>query len=240
MIFIAGGGFYGTKALLSLKHNNIILVADIDENCMASKYVDCIMNNLREYLEKKEDKCHTTLLISDSVKLLNQLFKNKIIPSTIIPTTPFHLAGEVVKLYLSEKNYRIFSSSHIYKIIEIVKNYGFETKIDFRKTAVISYMPFNKLCIPNCLEPLVCPVTNKIRITPLYEILKTFLSNVTDMNIVLVSKFIADGVGGYRGLDLFNFLIELDKNNKKDRYLVGVATACSCHGLTDILQIEYN
>ncbi|MEM1682783.1 MAG: hypothetical protein QXG46_01655 [Ignisphaera sp.] len=236
MILIAGGGFYGTKALLSIDNKDEVLVVDINSKCPANRYVDCTLQSLDE-LMRKGKRCRKVLLIADVVEVLLRLLMLNIIPSIIIPTVPIHLAGKVVERYLITKACSVYPSKSIARVVDMVKDYGVEVRVDsLNGIVVMSYMPFNKLCKPDCIEPPVCPITGKTKIAPLKEILKYVLRHITNLSIVLESQFIVEGIGGYSGLELYSFLKDLDKCI--DRYnLIAIATACSCHGVANIFEV---
>lgn len=237
MIFVAGGGVYGSKALISLKSSGRILVADIDKGCRASRYVDCIVYDLDELI-KIESKCSTALLVSDAAETLVRLFKAGIVPSLIIPATPMHLAGKVLELYLVSRMSKADPSPSVVRIADAVRSYGIEVKVNsLNGVAVMSYMPFGKLCKPRCIEPSLCPVTGRVKPIPLNRLLDNVLGSIISLSTVLESQLIVEEVGGYSGRNLFSFLEEVDRGIPHHS-LVAIATACSCHGIVNVFDVE--
>ncbi|MEM4788409.1 MAG: hypothetical protein QXV06_01255 [Ignisphaera sp.] len=231
MIFVAGGGFYGAIAVSKLKNVDIIVVADLDKECHAKKYVECITENIDEVLSSK---CRSTLVIGDAAKVFIDLVERSFIPDIVVPAIPRHFAGEVVYSYLKLKGCEVKVYTGVLdKAIESIKIYGVEVKIDTTNGVVIaSYMPFNLRCKQGCSEPQICPITGKVKVAPLHELMKLVFSGIADKVIVFESKFIVEGVGGFSGYELTKVLKDLVKLCRGN--LVIIVTACACHGLANL------
>ncbi|MEM2297351.1 MAG: hypothetical protein QXH10_07985 [Ignisphaera sp.] len=234
MIFVAGGGFYGAIAVSKLKNRDTVVVVDVNEECYAKTYVECIAKNLDEALN---DRCRSTLVIGDAVKVFLDLVSKGFVPYVVVPAIPRHFAGEVTYSYLKLRGCIIKPySGTLDEVVEILKNFGVEAKADTANGVVVaSYMPFNLRCKQSCDEPQVCPITGKIKAIPLHELMGLVLIEVADERVVFESKFIAEGVGGFSGYELAEALKNLASLCRGS--LVAVATACACHGLANFFAV---
>ncbi|MBM4295429.1 MAG: hypothetical protein FJ126_11100 [Deltaproteobacteria bacterium] len=89
------------------------------------------------------------------------------------------------------------------------------------------------LCPDDCPEPDICPVSGEGRGTPLYEALAAI--RIPGCRIlVMVSRQLAPGVGGYPPGELLRLALEVGSCTGK--FLI--ATACRCHGVVHGLERE--
>lgn len=85
------------------------------------------------------------------------------------------------------------------------------------------------MCPDDCAEEDVCPVTGERRDVALHRAIASL--NVADTTVlVLTSRQILAGVGGYQAGDLF----DLVRNLQPGRSLI--ATACRCHGVITCIE----
>lgn len=231
MIFVAGGGFYGATAVSKLKNRDTVVVVDVDRECHAKAYVECIAENLDEVLS---GRCRSALVVEDAVKVFLDLVNKGFVPDVVVPAIPRHLAGEVTYRFLKLRGCNIkYYTSSLDEVIEIFKNFGAEVKVDTANGVIIaSYMPFNLRCRQGCSEPQVCPITGKVKTVPLHNLIKLALSRAADKVIVLESKFVVEGIGGFSGYELADVLKDLASLCKGS--LVAIATACACHGIANL------
>jgi hypothetical protein len=90
------------------------------------------------------------------------------------------------------------------------------------------------LCPENCAEPAdKCTVTGKSRPRILFEYLSSLKANDLEP-VVLQSRQLAPGVGGYRPQALFEVLQAV----KQAARPVLIATACRCHGVIHTFKIK--
>lgn len=201
-VWVIGAGRFGKLAVNRLKEKFRMVIVDTDENRL------CTMKGGNHILVK-----------DDGVRYLaDNLDRNKEV-SWIIPSIPVHLAWEWCRkkpgpsrLKAQELPDKIMSllphpmrggSSHIY----------------------VSHADF--ICPDNCSEPeLVCTHTKKPRQQNMYQLLES-LSFGTFKPLVLKSRQLAPGVGGYRPEDLYNLSDKIDR--LKGSLLI--CTACRCHGI---------
>lgn len=236
MIFVAGGGFYGVIAVSKLKGRDVVIVVDVDRECRAKTYVDCIAENIDEVIRSG---CRSALIVGDAARVFVDLVDRGFVPNVVVPAIPRHFAGEVVQNYLrlrgcSTKPY----TGALDDVAEVFRKYGVEVKVCIDYGVIVaSYMPFNLRCRPSCSKPQVCPVTRRFRAMPLHKLMRLALSMIADEVVVLESKSIADDIGGFEGLEIIEVLRYLAKSCTSKNGLVAIATACRCHGLANLFVI---
>jgi len=236
MIFVAGGGFHGAKAVRMLKDRDTIVVADINGECRAKKYVEYTIRSI-DHLPCI--KYGSVLVIGDAPELFIKMIARNIIPEIVVPAIPRHFAGEVFKLFLESRGYVVKPySGDINEALFLFKMYGVHVKDDANEGVVVaSYMPLTLKCNLGCQEPYRCPVTGRIKPMPLHQLMYAAFSKVADNTIVFISRLIAEGVGGFSGHLLYNTLKEL-ADFYGDSFSTAIATACSCHGVANLFSIE--
>ncbi|MBU0994917.1 MAG: NAD-binding protein [Proteobacteria bacterium] len=202
-IWIIGAGRFGRLAVNRLRKQFHMVIVDTDESRLRTM-----------------EGTNLTLVQSDGVKYLaDNLDLKADIVSWIIPSLPVHLAWEWIRrksgptqLKALELPDTILSllphpmrgqSSHIY----------------------VSHADF--ICPDNCNEPdLFCTHTKKPRQQNMYQLLES-LSFEAFQPLVVKSRQLAPGVGGYRSEDLYNLS---DKIGQVKGSLL-ICTACRCHGV---------
>lgn len=236
MIFVAGGGFYGATAVSKLKNRDTVVVVDVDKECRAKAYVECIAENLDEVLS---GRCRSALVVGDAVEVFLDLVNKGFVPDVVVPAIPRHFAGEVTYSYLRFRGYIVKPyTGSLDEVIDIFKNFRAEAKADSSNGVIVaSYMPFNLRCKTNCSEPQVCPVTGKVKAVPLHKLMMLALSKITNRVIVFESKLIAEGIGGFSGYEITEVLRDLSKPCCRSN-LIAIATACMCHGLANLFLLE--
>ncbi|HID18525.1 TPA: hypothetical protein EYP27_03180, partial [Candidatus Bathyarchaeota archaeon] len=171
LIFIAGGGRYGLKALKHFrKKANSIIVCDLNPKCQASAYVD---KTLSEFDLEKVSFKSSTLMVCDCVKALTSLLLAGITPKTVIPTVPFHLAGKILAEYLGWKGLktRAYFEPLRFAFKDVSPSARYKLNGE-AAMAIVSRMPFQLRCAPSCEEPSLCPVTGRRLIKPVYRLVR--------------------------------------------------------------------
>lgn len=238
MIFIAGGGFYGSRAVQLFRNVDKVVVVDTNENCIAKAYVDTIVRSVDEALESSSN---TVLVVGNASEALMMFLARSIIPDIVIPVVPRHLAGEVVKLYAEAKGLRVEPFGiGISRAVQKLNEMGVHVRADEGLGVIVaSYMPFNERCLPECVEPSVCPITGLARPKPLYIAFREVLLHLADSVEVLVSSLVAPGIGGYSGRDLVNIIKRIvDVDVGFAGRIVAIVTACRCHGVANVFRIR--
>ena len=205
-IWIIGVGQFGQHAVRSLskQHRNWHFVL-----------VDLVEVNL---IKARTDHC--TIEKADGVEFLNQhLLDPENEPAWIVPALPIHLAGDWCFLKLKADR---FSRIDIPEGIEqFLPNpmHGSDANI------YVSHSDFK--CPDDCSEPRnLCTVTREKRKRDMFKILAEF-QYPSFKSLVIRSRQLAPGVGGYSPDQLFTLLDQAQKT--KGNLLL--STACRCHGV---------
>jgi len=211
--WIIGAGQFGAKAAerLARKHPETRLtVVDQDQKAFRA------FENLPV----------TPVCLEGASYLAQQLDGNDA-PDWIIPAVPVHLAFEWVRFkVMQERSLEVIPVPM--EIEAVVPNpmRGREGQV------FVSYADF--VCPDNCAEPFdQCTFTGKPRKGLLYQTLeriafKDFLS------VVIRSRQLAPGVGGYRPEALKEALRKVEAHKGP----VLFSTACLCHGVMHALKIQ--
>jgi hypothetical protein len=158
--------------------------------------------------------------------LLDQLNRSEL-PDWIVPAIPVHVAYEWVVRSL--KNSCSIKQTDVPKtIVELLPNPIFGSN----GSVYISNVDF--MCPEDCMEPeSICTCTGK----PRPRILHEFLSEINlygFRSIVVHSRQLAPGVGGYAPSELFEIL-SLVRSSESPILL---STACKCHGVMNAFRIQ--
>ena len=138
------------------------------------------------------------------------------LPDQIIPSVPIHLAYQWVKQQIMLRPIPVPR-----RIISCLPN----PMMGKEKEVYMSYADF--ICPDNCPEPAdICTFTRQARKGTLYKLLES-LSDKEVTSVVVRSRQLAPGVGGYTPQTLFNALGQVRCSEKPILF----STACRCHGV---------
>ena len=211
-IWILGGGKFGLKSARTLRRLHPaadITVVDRDTD---------ICRNL-EALSFK-----TVCL--DGVAFLVQSLKASSFPEWIVPVIPVHVAYEWIRTRLSS-SHRIES----FPVPDPVVNQVPHPMPGPKGEIFMSLADF--VCPENCPEPSkICTYTGKPRPFRLFEKLSG-ISFENYLSVVVQSRQLSPGVGGFRPTALFEALDAVESANRP----VLLSTACSCHGVMHALRV---
>ena len=211
-LIVLGAGHFGQNALIKCSQsypNCRMTIVDQDE----SKLKNCTQSIL----------CET--ICDDGISYLNSLPKDILGQQSfwIIPSIPIHVAFEWVKSNLSRHVQSIEIPKMLFQNLPnaIPGNIG---------TVYLSYATFR--CPDNCPEPVDhCYFTNQSRPISLFEKLQGLkFRNFT--SIVLISRQLLPGIGGFQFQDLMDTLIRVESSDMP----VMLSTACRCHGVMDVFE----
>jgi hypothetical protein len=164
------------------------------------------------------------VVCSDGVAYLIKVLETAHMPDWIIPAIPLHLAFEWV---LSK------TASHGLSIRAVPEEVAERLPNPVRGPVgqlYVSYADF--ICPDNCREPFErCTFTGKPRRGLLYRTIEA-MSGKDRCSVVVRSRQLAPGVGGYRPSDLAGSLEEVLECRAP---LVLLSTACLCHGVIHAL-----
>lgn len=212
-IWIHGAGRYGRRALATLRQNYPsaeITIVDASPDVSSKIGLDA-----------------SAVVCQDSATYLFDNLKEGRRPDWIIPMVPIHLAFEWIRLKLSS-SYDVRIMAVPEKVIASLPNpmKGADGQV------YISNANFH--CPPNCPEPdELCTYTGKPRPRVLHEFLAK-IQYAGFYSIVVQSRQILPGIGGYRPKDLFQALETI--TSKKGLFLL--STACRCHGVMHAFEVK--
>jgi hypothetical protein len=203
-VWIIGAGRFGMLALERLSRSKPeanFVVVDPDE---------------RRFFPLEHPRC--TFENRDGVAFVVQHLDAENPPDWIIPALPVHLAAEWCLGRLPHRGRRVPVGEGLDTMLpNPVRGAGgdiYVTHADF-------------LCPDDCPEPAqTCTVTGQPRKTDMFTLLEGVrFADFT--SIVIRSRQLGPGVGGYRPRQLFDLLAHLQEG--KGHFLV--STACRCHGV---------
>ena len=211
IIWIIGAGRFGSLALkrLSKQHKDWQFVL-----------VDKIMEKL-----SKVKGPNITTVNSDGIMFLKENLKLDAGVSWIIPSLPVHLAGE---WYFAQTDHKKLVKTQLpFDIDSLLPNpiHGKDGNV------YVSNADF--LCPDNCSEPKnMCTVTKLPRKQDMFSRLES-LNYKEYIPIVLRSRQLGPGIGGYSPEQLFSFL----KQAEQQKGSMLLCTACRCHGVITAVNV---
>ncbi|MEM2510690.1 MAG: hypothetical protein QXY40_07575 [Candidatus Methanomethylicia archaeon] len=233
LILVAGGGYFGSIAVKSLKSMEAkIIVVDVNESCKASKYVDKVINT---YTIANPNEGEAYLVVYDCVKYLTEMVRSDIVPDIIVPAIPGHFIGRFIKSYLEAEGFNIDpdpSSMNMVLKSNILNNVALDINAE-DSVIVASYMLKGLKCRIPCIQPEICPVTDRIKKIPMYLLLELAIDNISYPRI-FQSHLISSDIGGIQGESISILLDEIISSNKLK---VAIGTACKCHGIVNFFKI---
>lgn len=207
-IWIIGGGRFGKKAAEKLYQKNFnakITVVEHDPH---------VCRQIKKY--------PLSVVCADGIDYLSENLKGPEASLLIVPAIPVHVAYEWIKRKLAHRFF--FEESAVPDALAAVfpnpvKGTGSEY--------YVSNADF--LCPEDCPEPdNICTYTGESRPRILHQYLKRIQYN-NFISVVIQSRQLCPGVGGYSSDALFEALNEIVKAAAP----VLLATACRCHGVVN-------
>jgi len=232
-VVCVGGGAIGSQAARDARRNgDRVLVIDRDERCPSAGLADRRASEADEVLAARPGE--VLFLLRDGVAALGDLML-RWTPDLVVPATPGHLAARLAVERARARGRELVPCPDALDDVELALPPGTVQLAD-REHAVIvtSYMPPGGTCIDRCPRPLVCPVTSHPLPGPMHAAVGTALAASSFRTVVLTTS--GTGVGGMAGKDLRALLRAVDQ--LKESETLGVATACSCHGVANLLRLR--
>lgn len=211
--WIIGGGKFGIKSA----------------EAAIKKYPDAEIT----IIDKNRDVCNRltnipfNFICMDGIQYLVENLKKEADPDWILPVIPVHVAYEWIKIQLSEK--------YSVKPVDIPEELAETLPNPLRGMGGALYLSFaDFICPDNCPEPSnICTYTGKPRLGILHEKLAS-VHYKNFHSIVVQSKQLSPGVGGYSPEDLYTAL----KKIKNAGGLCLLSTSCRCHGVMHAFSIN--
>ncbi len=207
-VLILGAGKFGLQAalILSQKEKNRVTVVDADPTrCEAVTALGI------------------DAVCEESIKFL----ADNLTPDWIVPVVPLHVAYEWLKTTLPE-GVTLKSLPVPQQIVDMLPN----PMAGDKGQLYISYADF--VCPEECPEPArICSFTGKARKGILYRTLEA-VTFKDYLSVVVQSRQMAPGVGGYRPRDL----IAARRQVLSADGPVLLSTACKCHGVMHAVSVH--
>ena len=214
-IWIIGAGNFGSKAVDALnRHFPEVRLTLVDEKLDKSESTD--LSSVHERVS------------GDGIEFLFDRLARSELPDWIVPAIPVHVAFEWVVGSL-KNSYPIKQIEVPKTVVELLPNpiYGSNGSV---YTSNADFM-----CPDDCMEPEgICTCTGKPRPRILHEFLsEIYLTGYR--SIVLQSRQLAPGVGGYTPSELFEALSQI----RSAETPILFSTACKCHGVMNAFEFEF-
>ena len=210
--WILGAGQFGEKAAVRLRLKDTeaaIIVVDQDRSALCSV-----------------EAMATTVVLGDAVGYLAEHLTVSDQPDWIVPAVPVHVAFE----WLSKRLSAIYRLEKLTIPESVTQKLGHVVKGD-GGSVYTSMAEF--ICPGNCPEPAdLCFVTGKPRPIDLYEELSA-VDPHRMTPVIIRSRQLSPGVGGYRPGDLFDALRKVKACDGP----VLLGTACRCHSVLDAFRL---
>jgi S-adenosylhomocysteine hydrolase len=236
LVFVMGGGNFGTKALKYLKaKRSKVLVADVNPDCMAKSEVTVQTAGL-DVTDSLVDG-QTAFLVGDAVELLLSLLETKV-PDLIVTAIPGNAAAKIVESWLAKRGYKLEPYLKVIpRVLENIPKSLVSLVDEDSAVIVVSYMPSHMRCRENCMPPKdFCASTGRPKLTSMDKLLKFSVYNLTDASTVFRSRQLTGGLGAIDGKELYSLLKQLGSLHKT--FTLAVGTACDCHGILNLTKVK--
>jgi hypothetical protein len=212
-IWIIGAGKFGLRAARVLRRKN--------------SSADIIMIDRNDNACRQAAGLSFKTVCTDGIAFLAENLVGRAHPDWIVPSIPVHVAFAWLQMKLSEK--------YCVAQLAVPEDLARSLPNTFKGAGGELYMSnADFICPENCPEPDdICMHTGKPRPRILH---KTLASIRYDgfRSIVIRSRQLSPGVGGYPPADLYRALADITAHSM---HPVLISTACSCHGVMHALRI---
>jgi len=211
-VWVLGAGKFGLKAVEQIRHMhpkvNLTVVDQKKENSgsiISAHGVEYVRGDGIEFLDKE-------LLETGG-------------PDWIIPAIPIHVASEWIKRRLSSTR-AVRAMDLPERVVAMLPN-TLRGKQGELYSSIADFF-----CPDDCVEPYgICTITKEKRAYRLYDLLSSIQIKYYK-TVVVKSRQICAGVGGYRPADLISALKEVRRYDSP----VLVCTSCKCHAVVSAFQ----
>jgi threonine dehydrogenase-like Zn-dependent dehydrogenase len=211
-VWIIGAGRFGLRALCKLRNRIEARYVIVDRNPMTCEDAQVLAEDI---------------VCRNGIDYLSERLKRMGGPKWIVPAVPVHLVFEWLRRQLD--GVKVIRPMPVPLTIAT----GFPNPMR-GKNGELYLSNADFMCPANCTEPdLICSYTGKARPCILYQELRDFRHD-RFRSIVVRSRQLAPGVGGYTPQDLFN---ALDQVLSADGPVL-MSTACKCHGVMNAFSVE--
>jgi len=242
LVLIAGGGYFGTQAVIIAKDVNAkVVVVDNKIDCEASEFVDEIIREPDVHKTSDVKAGSAALFVCDAVEFIVRLMMITA-PEYIVPAMQGHFAGKLVKKWLECEGLEVKSTSNV--VENVLKDIPQSLILHCDKemgVIITSYMSKGDLCKVPCDQPVdICLSTGIAKIGPMHRILAYAAHDKVTLSKILVGHTLWGRKGGevgyFQGSALMSFLS--DTKQLKTPYSLAVGTACDCHGILNLFNVS--
>jgi len=236
LVFVMGGGKFGTKALKYLKAKRCkVLVADVNPDCMAKSEITVQAADLNVTDSLVDGQA--AFLVGDAVELLLALLETKV-PDLVVTAIPGNAAAKVVAGWLSKRGYKLEPyRTAIPRVLDNIPKSLVSFVDEDSAVIVVSYMPSHMRCREDCMPPKdFCASTGRPKLASMDKLLKFSVYNHTDASTIFRSRQLTGGLGAIDGKELYSLLKRLDSLHKT--FTLAVGTACDCHGILNLTKVK--
>jgi len=236
LVFVMGGGKFGTHALRYLKAKGAkVLVVDLNPDCMAKSEIDLQVVGLGVSDSLADGQ--TAFLVGDAVDLLAALMETKV-SDMVVTAIPGNAVAKVVEGWLAKRGYRFEPCRKV--VLEVLENIpkSLVSFVDeYSGVIVVSYMFSHMRYKENCMPPNgFCASTGRPKLASMDKLLEFSVYNLTDVSGILWSSQLTGGLGAINGKELHSLLKRIEKFHKP--YTLAIGTACACHGVLKLVKVK--
>ena len=235
LVFVMGGGNFGTNAIRYLKANDAkVLVADKNPNCMAKSEVTFQTTDLS--ISDSLTSGQAALIVGNAVTLLVTFLETKV-PDLVVTAISGNAVAKVVESWLSNRHIKFKPYRELVpKVLENIPESLVSFVDENSGVIVVSYMPSHLHCRENCMPPKdFCALTGKPKLTSMDKLLEFSVYDLTDMFVILRSRQLTGGLGAIDGKELCSLLERVKTFHRP--FTLAVGTACDCHGILNIVKV---
>jgi hypothetical protein len=236
LVFVMGGGNFGTRALRYLTAKNAkVLVVDVNPDCLASSEVDVQATDLGAS-DSLEDG-QSAFFVGDAVEYLLLLLETKV-PDLVVTAIPGNAFAKAVEWWLSNRGYTFKPyRKAVSGVLENIPKSLVSFVDEDSAVIVVSYMPSNMRCRDDCMPPKdFCAVTGRPKLASMDKLLGFSVHNHADVAMIFTSKQLRGGLGAINGKELVSLLKRLETNQKP--FTLAIGTACDCHGVLNLAEVK--
>jgi hypothetical protein len=236
LVFVMGGGKFGTRALKYLKAKGCkVLVADVNVDCKARLEVAAQAAGL-DAADSLEDG-QAAFLVGDAVEFLLALLETKV-PDLVVTAIPGNAAAKVVTGWLSKRSCKLEPNRKVIPmVLENIPKSLISVVDQDSAVIVVSYMPSHMRCRENCVPPKdFCAVTGRPKLASMDKLLEFSIYNLTDASAILRSRQLKGGLGAIDGKELYSLLKRLE--TIRQPFTLAIGTACDCHGILNLIKVK--
>jgi len=236
LVFVMGGGKFGTNALRYLKDKGAkVLVVDVNPDCTAKSEMDFQAAEMGVSDSLADGQ--TAFLVGDAVDLLVALLETKV-PDLVVTAIPGNAVAKVVEVWLLKRGIKLEPYLKVIpRVLENIPKSLVSFVDEVSGVIVVSYMPSNMRCRENCMPPNgFCASTGRPKLASMDKLLEFSVYNLTDTSGILRSRQLTGGLGAIDGNELYSLLKRLETLHKPCTLAIGAA--CDCHGILKLTKIK--